>query len=303
MNESYLKSIEKIFHANGTLADRLPDFEFRESQQEMALSVAEAIIHSHHLIAEAGTGTGKTLAYLIPAIFSGKKITVSTGTKNLQEQIHSKDLPLLEKLFPENNYSYLLMKGRGNYFCHRRHKLFKKQQQQQSLLPDYNEYHLNSINEWSLETETGDRSELEFLPDHSTIWDQINSRTDFCLQSFCREKNCFIALLKQKAYEADLLLVNHHLFLSDLLVKESGKGIILPETDAVIFDEAHLLEPIATDFFSAQISNIQFDILHRAILMFLEIEKLNMPEVIDTSVSQAPDKTIKTNDRILQSHL
>jgi ATP-dependent DNA helicase DinG len=201
------------------------------------------------LLVEAGTGIGKTLAYLVPIVLSAQRVIVSTGTKALQEQLVFKDLPLLGPLLPDN-YRAELVKGRQNYLCPKRLKALR-----QHPLPglERETVTLERIEEWAQVTTTGDRAELADLPDDSPLWQAVCSTQEHCAGAACGERgSCFIARLKQRAAAADLLVVNHHLFFADMAVKERGFGEVLPPSRVVVFDEAHLVEDVATQYFGCQ---------------------------------------------------
>ena len=263
---------EEIFGPGGLLARRHPGYEFRRSQLEMAKIVDDAFAKHQHAVIEAGTGTGKTLAYLIPAIRSGRKVVVSTATKSLQEQLFQKDVPFLQKhLAP--NLKVALMKGRANFLC--RSKVH--QMEGQPVLKGIDELDwFTQIRDWEKLTETGDRSELTFLPDDSDLWNRIDARSDLCTGQKCPEfQTCFITAMHQRAHEADLIIVNHHLFFADLAIRQDDFGAILPEYSAVVFDEAHEIEDVASDYFGRGVSSYQFDELARdteATLRLLQVE-------------------------------
>ena len=202
-----------------------------------------------HLIVEAGTGTGKTLAYLVPAILSGKRVVISTGTKNLQEQLFFKDIPFLEKHFPAPA-RVCYMKGRANYAC--RQKIYDAEKE--PVLAGLEEVaDFQIIREWEKTTETGDRAEIKTLPENSSAWAKIDARGELCTGQKCPQfERCFITLMHQNAAESDMIIVNHHLFFADLAVKEDDLGGIIPDYDAVIFDEAHEMEDVAGQYFGVQ---------------------------------------------------
>jgi len=251
--------LEKIFGPHGWLARHHPAYEYRRGQLEMAEAVEAALENRQHLIVEAGTGTGKTLAYLVPIIRSGQRVVVSTGTKNLQEQIFFKDIPFLKKLFPEIRAT--LMKGRQNYLC--RQKLYDIEKQ--PVLSGMEEVDLYvQIREWEKHTESGDRAELENLPDTSELWPRIDARSEACTGQKCKEfDRCYITLMRQRAAESDILIVNHHLFFADLALRQSEYAGLLPDYAALIFDEAHEMEDVATQYFGIQISNYRVEELAR----------------------------------------
>jgi ATP-dependent DNA helicase DinG len=224
-------------------------------------SLAERVLHDGGwLLVEAGTGVGKTLAYLLPAVLSGRRIVVSTGTKALQEQLFFKDLPMLKPLLPDT-FRAELVKGRQNYLCRKRLKALR-----QRPIPGLGEEAelLARIEAWARVTDTGDRSELPDLPDDSPLWQAVCSTVEHCSGADCGERgSCFIARLRQRAASSDLLVVNHHLFFADLAVKERGFGEVLPPFRSAVFDEAHLLEEVATQYFGCQVSTYRLAELAR----------------------------------------
>ena len=236
------------------------DYEYRAAQLEMAELVHDAFASHHHAIVEAGTGTGKTLAYLIPAICSGRRVVISTATKSLQEQLFQKDIPFLQKHFAPN-LKVAVMKGRSNFLCISK----LNQAQDQALLRGIEEVdYFRQIKDWAKLTETGDRAELTFLPDDSELWGRLDARRDTCTGQKCPSFNpCFVTGMHQRAKEADLIIVNHHLFFADLALKQDDFGSILPEYSAVVFDEAHEMEDVASDYFGRQISNFRLEELAR----------------------------------------
>lgn len=249
-------TIEGIFGPGGLLEKSHSGYEFRPSQLEMAKIVEQAFRRHQHAIIEAGTGTGKTLAYLIPAIRSGRRVVVSTATKSLQEQLFQKDLPFLKRHFAPN-LKAALMKGRANFLCRQKvHQLGG-----QPVLKGIDEVDwFSQIRDWEKVTETGDRSELTFLPDDAELWNRIDARSDLCTGQKCPEyQRCFITAMHQRAHEADLIIVNHHLFFADLALRQDDFGSILPEYSAVVFDEAHEIEGVASDYFGRQLSSYRFE--------------------------------------------
>src|SRR5205814_169468 len=271
-------SLYQFFSPGGVLSRTHPAYEFRRGQLQMAQAVQQVLGEKRHLIVEAGTGTGKTLAYLMPVIRSGKRVIISTGTKNLQEQLFYKDIPFLEQvLFPtgEGKLRVCYMKGRNNYLC--RQKLYDLTNQ--PVLTGLEEIeHYRAIAEWEKTTETGDRAEIATLPEVSAVWQKLDARTDRCTGSKCQQwERCFITEMHRRALESDIIIVNHHLFFADLAIKQSADGApdagILPEAAAVIFDEAHELEEVAGNYFSISASNSRFDELARDIEATLRIKK------------------------------
>ena len=247
-------TLRSFFGRNGILAGAHPNFEYRPGQFEMAESVASALAERRHLIVEAGTGTGKTLAYLLPAILSGKRVVISTGTKALQEQLYFKDLPFLESLLA-GPVRACYMKGRANYLC--RQKLYDAEREPiLTGLAEINEFRL--IRDWEKITTTGDRSELCELPESSGSWWKLDARADACSGQKCQQfERCFITEMHRRALASDIIVVNHHLFFADLAMRDQSFGAILPEYAAVIFDEAHEIEDVAGQYFGMSVSNLQ----------------------------------------------
>ncbi len=262
-------SLHQFFAPGGVLSRTHPAYEFRRGQLQMAQSVEQALDEKRHLIVEAGTGTGKTLAYLMPVIRSGKRVIISTGTKNLQEQLFYKDVPFLEQaLYGEASSSRLsvcYMKGRNNYLC--RKKLYDLTDQPVlSGLEEIEQY--RAIAAWEKTTGTGDRAELAELPEASLLWHKLDARAEACIGQKCSEfARCFITEMRRKAMESDIVIVNHHLFFADLAIKLQADGApdagILPEAAAVIFDEAHELEDVAGNYFGISVSNLRVEDLAR----------------------------------------
>lgn len=244
--------VTAAFAEHGTLAKHLNGFRPREAQQQMAQAVTDAIENSQALVVEAGTGTGKTYAYLVPALLSGKKVILSTGTKNLQEQLFLRDLPRVQQALAVPVQTALL-KGRANYLC-----LFRLEQhyhhvpvQDPQLIQD-----LSLIKKWSAETQTGDTGELTYIAEDSKALPYVTSTTDNCLGKDCPAyEDCYLVKARKKAQAADLVVVNHHLFFADLALKDTGFGELLPQMEVVIFDEAHQLPDIASDYFGENFSS------------------------------------------------
>jgi ATP-dependent DNA helicase DinG len=258
-----LPTLHEFFAPGGILARSPLPYEYRPGQLEMAKAVERALTEHRHLIVEAGTGTGKTLAYLLPALRTGQRVIISTGTKALQDQLYFRDLPFLETLLGPLRVCY--MKGRANYLC--RHKLAALCRQPiLTGLEEIDQY--RQIAEWEQKTETGDRAELSGMPETSLLWQKLDARTEACLGSTCPDyRRCFITEMRRKALESDIIIVNHHLFFADLAVKREATGApdagILPEAAAVVFDEAHELEDVASSYFGLSVSNIRFEELAR----------------------------------------
>jgi ATP-dependent DNA helicase DinG len=258
-----LPSLHEFFGPKGVLARAHPTYEFRRGQLQMAEAVEQAFIERRHLIVEAGTGTGKTLAYLIPVIRSGKRVIISTGTKTLQEQLFFKDVPFLQEYLGELRVCY--MKGRSNYLC--RKKLYDLTAQPLLTgLEEINHFHI--ISDWEKTTETGDRAELADLPENSHLWPKLDARADRCNGTDCQQfQRCFITEMRRRAAESDIIIVNHHLFCADLAIKAAAdhapEAGVLPDAGVVVFDEAHELEDIATDYFGVSVSNLIIEELVR----------------------------------------
>jgi ATP-dependent DNA helicase DinG len=258
-----LPSLYQFFGPGGVLARTHPAYEFRRGQLQMAEAVEQALQDRRHLIVEAGTGTGKTLAYLLPVIRSGKRVIISTGTKTLQEQLFFKDVPFLQQHLGELRVCY--MKGRGNYLC--RKKLYDLTSQ--PILNGLEEInHFRIISDWEKTTETGDRAELTDLPEASHLWPKLDARTDRCIGSECQQfDRCFITEMRRRAAESDIIIVNHHLFCADLAIKaatdrQQDAGV-LPDAGIVVFDEAHELEDVAANYFGVTVSNQRVEELLR----------------------------------------
>jgi ATP-dependent DNA helicase DinG len=267
----------QFFARGGTLSQWHPKYEFRPGQVEMAEAVESALADKRHLIVEAGTGTGKTLAYLVPALLSGKRIVVSTGTKNLQEQLFFKDVPFLQQHF-SRPLKVCYMKGRNNYAC--RQKIYDAEGS--AVLAGLEEVaDFQIIREWEKTTEFGDRAEIKSLPEASSAWAKIDARSDLCTGQKCPNfDRCFITLMHQRAVESDIVIVNHHLFFADLALRdERGEGGILPEYSAVVFDEAHEIEDVAGQYFGVSLSNYKFQELRRDIAVIGRMKKFGTPEL------------------------
>jgi ATP-dependent DNA helicase DinG len=241
----------------------------------MAEAVEQALTQKRHLIVEAGTGTGKTLAYLLPVIRSGKRVIISTGTKTLQEQLFHKDLPFLQAHLGELRVCY--MKGRTNYLC--RKKLYDLTDQPVlSGLEEMNQFKI--ITDWEKTTTTGDRAELTEMPESSQLWSKLDARTDRCIGTECQQfDRCFITEMRRRAAESDIIIVNHHLFCADLAIKASVDRTpdagVLPDAGVVVFDEAHELEDVATDYFGVSVSNLRVEEMLRDVEQTLR--RANLP--------------------------
>ncbi len=247
-------------------------FEPRDGQRQMAEAVATVIDDGGVLLAEAGTGTGKTLAYLIPAILSRQRVLVSTGTKNLQEQIYFKDLPALQKALGVP-FTATLMKGRSNYLCLHRWEMYRDGVDGNTSAPRHGSGQaggrlidtgdrvlLPVLNAWASTTKTGDRAELRDLPEDLPLWNDVAASADTCLGSECpRHGDCFVTQMRQRAAESDVVIVNHHLLCADASVRQSAYGEVIPSCATLVVDEAHQLEDIATQYFGVAFSNYRVD--------------------------------------------
>ena len=251
-----VSAVEAAFAGDGVLAQAVAQFEPRAGQLAMALAVAETFGEGGVLLAEAGTGTGKTLAYLVPAILSRQRVLVSTGTKNLQEQIYFKDLPVLREALGIP-FKAAYMKGRANYLC--LHRL-----DQLRASPAVPHDFVSMVDEWRSVTETGDRAELRDLPEDSSLWHDVSATADTCLGNDCPQyQECYVTRMRQRAAESDIVIVNHHLLCADASVRQSSYGEVIPECHYAVLDEAHQLEDVATQYFGIAISNYRVDDLVR----------------------------------------
>jgi ATP-dependent DNA helicase DinG len=277
--------VDRIFGEDGPLSRAVPEFESRPGQRAMAMAVADAIENGRVLLAEAGTGTGKTIAYLVPAILSGRRVLVSTGTKTLQEQIFSKDLPVLrESLGVPFRATY--MKGRGNYLCLHRFDLFRDNPMSMAFADaDV----VTAIGDWAEQTGTGDRAELEDLPEDLSIWSELAATSENCVGSECpRYKDCFITRMRQRAAESDIVIVNHHLLCADASVRQNAYGEVIPECHIAIIDEAHQLEDVATQYFGVTVSTYRSEDLVR------DVERL----VASGACKSDPVEMRRASDRV-----
>ncbi|HKG14698.1 MAG TPA: ATP-dependent DNA helicase, partial [Pyrinomonadaceae bacterium] len=252
--------MEEIFGPRGLIARAHPDYEHRPGQIQMAEAVLRAFEAHRHLIVEAGTGTGKTLAYLVPAVAAatarGGRVVISTGTKNLQEQLMEKDIPFLQRVLPKK-FTAAYMKGRSNYLCLQR---VKRAETTPILdgLDDVN--YFDEVRRWSRDSATGDRAELTELPETLSFWRHIDARSEICTGQKCPDYDaCYITRMRQRASDADIIIVNHHLFFADLALRGGEYGQVIPDYSAVIFDEAHQVEDVAAEYFGSQVSNYQVE--------------------------------------------
>ena len=255
--------IDSVFGPDGELARHIPGFQPRPAQTEMAEAVAQALNDHESLLAEAGTGTGKTFAYLVPALMSGLKVIVSTGTKNLQDQLYHKDLPLVRQAL-EQPVTTALLKGRANYLC--LHRLEANAERPIFRSPEQAGQY-RRIQQWAGRTRSGDIAELDDIPEDAPVWPHVTSTADNCLGHECPKANqCHLLKARKAAQEADVVVVNHHLFFADMALRDEGNGELLPGANAVIFDEAHQLPEIASNFFGISLTSRQLQELAGDIL-------------------------------------
>lgn len=275
--------IRKTFSADGALGKAIPGFSARKAQLDMAEAVDKAIKNKSQLVVEAGTGTGKTFAYLVPALLSGKKVVISTGSKNLQEQLFHRDLPLMVDAL--GYYGQVaLLKGRSNYLCLDRLS-------RQVLESHTNEAdptlltQLVKVRSWSSATKSGDLGECEEIAEDSPVIPTITSSNDNCLGKECPSfQDCFVLKARKRAMDSDVIVVNHHLFLADLAIKETGFGELIPDADVFIFDEAHQLPDIASQYFGQSISSRQVQELSKDIEIGYRTEARDMRQLQKVSV-------------------
>jgi ATP-dependent DNA helicase DinG len=274
------KLVTAAFAPEGALAQHIAGFNARDAQLQMAQAVADVIVSPGALVVEAGTGTGKTYAYLVPALLSGKKVVLSTGTKNLQEQLFFRDLPKVVKALA-SPLQLALLKGRSNYLC-----LFRLEQhynhvpvQDEQLIQD-----LALIKKWSAETQSGDIGELSYIAEDSKALPYVTSTIDNCLGKECPVyDDCHLLKARKKAQAADVVVVNHHLFFADLALKDTGFGELLPQMDVIVFDEAHQLPDIASDYFGESVSSRQLLELCRDIETTCKTELRDHPQLAKTA--------------------
>ncbi len=275
-----LIGIEQILGKDGELASVISGFAPRQGQIEMAVAVQDALQQKKTLIAEAGTGIGKTFAYLIPAIMSGGKTIVSTGTRHLQDQLFKKDIPILRKVL-KTGFNAALLKGRANYLCPYR--------LEQALLETRARNHkyfklLRELDDWRHHSESGDRVEFTGMPEDHILWPRVTSTADNCLGQDCPNyQDCYVVKARREAFDADLVVINHHLFFADLALRENGFGELLPIADGVILDEAHQLAETATRFFGDTLSSRRLLDLCKDTLNEARTEAPDMPDLFDAA--------------------
>lgn len=270
------EQVSEFFAADGALAKVIPGYLPRAAQVEMAVAIAQSIEAKEHVIVEAGTGTGKTFAYLIPAILSGKKVIVSTGTKNLQDQLFNKDVPLIRQALTVP-FAAALLKGRANYLCTYRLEIaihsnlgFSREEADA----------LGKIKKWSKSTRTGDTADMHEVMESNPVWQQATSTRENCLGQDCPEyAECFLMKARKKAQEAHLIVVNHHLLCADWSIRETGFGELLPNADVVIIDEAHQLADTASNFLGISLGSKQISDLAKDALMEYFQDASDMPDL------------------------
>ena len=265
-----------VFSIDGDLSRHIKGFRPRDEQLEMAQVVAEAIESKSTVIVEAGTGTGKTFAYLAPVLLAGKKTIISTGSKNLQDQLFNRDLPAIKKALGYSG-KIALLKGRSNYLCLERldQVIAQGVLGDKSVLTD-----LSKVRRWNNSTQSGDLSECIELAEDSPILPQLTSTSESCLGSDCPNyAECYIAKARKKALNADLVVVNHHIFFADMAVKENGFGELIPNAEAIIFDEAHQLPDIASQYFGQSLTSRQLFELCKDINIVYRTELKDMQQL------------------------
>jgi ATP-dependent DNA helicase DinG len=278
-----------IFAEDGLLSRHIPGYSVRQQQIELAEKVADALSNVDTLVAEAGTGTGKTFAYLAPAMLSGQKVFISTGTKNLQDQLFKKDLPKLREVLSAP-VTTALLKGRSNYLCHHRLSLAENE-----AFGNRNQHTLQTLREWAGKTSSGDLSETDLLDEQSSLWPKVTSTVDNCLGQQCPDYDeCFIVEARRKAQEADIVIINHHLLMSDMALKVSGQGEVLPDADAFIIDEAHQLPAVASQFLGHRVSSHQLQELSRDSIREMELEASDM-EAIRKAAEKLDSRLLQMN--------
>ena len=288
LNPGLEAQVAEALADDGALARAMPAFEPRAGQRRMAAEAARVLENGGVLLAEAGTGTGKTLAYLVPAILSGQRVLVSTGTKNLQDQIFYKDLPDLRKALGVD-FRATYMKGRGNYLCLHRFATASAEAAG-TLLPLAERSVIRRIAEWADRTETGDRAEIEDLPDNLAVWNDVAATSENCIGTECPAyQECFVTKMRQRAAESDVVIVNHHLLCADAAVRQSAYGEVIPACAVAVIDEAHQLEDVATQYFGIAVSNYRLDELHHDGRRFvagdaapaIDLEEASVRELLD----------------------
>ena len=278
-------ALDAIFREGGTLSRALPAFRFRSQQLRMAQAIARAIASHTQLVAEAGTGTGKTFAYLVPALLYGGKVIVSTGTKTLQDQLFERDLPLVRDALAAP-VTVALLKGRANYVCH----YHLERAAREDRLPSRDDVrHLPKIVAFARASQRGDRAELSDVPENASIWPLVTSTRDNCLGQNCPfHSDCFVMKARKEALEADIVVVNHHLFFADVMLRDEGVAELLPNCNTVILDEAHQLPDTATLFFGEQVTAGQLTELARDAEIAARTAARDVPDLPDAAADLVP---------------
>lgn len=283
-----MRTLDEIFAPEGPLARVIPGFGTRPQQIEMAQAVLRAVEGREVLVAEAGTGTGKTFAYLVPALIAGGKVIVSTGTKTLQDQLYGRDLPLVREALGVS-VTAALLKGRANYVCHYH---LERAQRDGRFESREDVAHLETIRRFARTSDTGDRGALSAVPENAGIWAQVTSTRENCLGSECPNfKDCFVMQARKRALEADVVVVNHHLFFADVVLRDEGVTELLPRCNAVILDEAHQLPATASVFFGASLSTGQVVELARDTRLEATAAAPDFPELVEAA--RAADKAAR----------
>ena len=274
---------ERAFSPSGAMAGVLPGFSARASQVAMTRAVAQTLRDGGCLVCEAGTGTGKTLAYLVPVLFSGRRVLISTGTRTLQDQLFERDLPVA-LIGIRSGRSSALLKGRANYLCLQRLQVALAMGEDSREDAD----ELARVADWARHTNTGDIAEVADVAEDSRLWRRVTSTVDNCLGQGCPQfEDCHVVAARRRAADADIVIVNHHLFLADIALKEEGFGELLPGADAVILDEAHQLPDIATAFFGQSLSTAQLLELVRDAIAAYQAEAGDMPSLLEAASALA----------------
>src|SRR3954454_4661320 len=249
-----MDELEALFSAPGPLARAIPAYKLRGQQVEMARAVSDAIEARGALIVEAGTGTGKTFAYLVPALLSGGKVIISTGTKTLQDQLFDRDIRVVREAL-KVPVTVALLKGRSNYVCH----YYVARAQHEGRFPTRDDArYLPVIASFAQNSATGDKSDLPSVPENAAIWSYVTSTRENCLGSDCEHyAKCFVMEARKQALAADVVVVNHHLFFADVVLRDEGVSELLPASNTIIFDEAHQLPETASLFFGQTVSTAQ----------------------------------------------
>lgn len=300
MEGQFSKQVEAVFAKDGPLSKATENYVPRESQIEYACSVAEALETGESLVAEAGTGTGKTFAYLVPALLHSGRVLVSTAGKTLQDQLYFKDIPAILKALGMGA-RIALLKGRANYIC----KLRLEHACEENAAKSREEVvHLQKIQRFAQQSETGERGDIVDVPEDSGIWPEVTSTADNCLGNKCEHyEDCFVMKAREKAKEADILVINHHLFLSDIALKDNQITDFLPDFDLVVIDEAHQLLNICSDFFAEKLSLSEINSFLKDVLVAagtLSAEIVVQWKELTKSVDQSMKDLILTSTNILK---